>query len=457
MKKIKLIILFVLAACILVPSAAFAESPGIGNFEYVPRYTAGQFRDVREDQWFAGYVRSAYNFGFLRGTGAGLFEPERLLTLGEAVVLAARMRSVFFTQGAEFPTADPFFMPYVDYALRYNIIGNGERDFFAPATRAQFADMIYRSLPPGVFAQINNVPDFAIADVSPRDNFGNSIYALYRAGIFAGSDRFGTFFPNSTISRAESSAAMVRVANPALRVSMTLPAEIPAEAIFRRITDAVFMIETFDERERSIRTASGFFITSTGKALTNFHVFDFAASATVTLTNGNKYNIIGFHAVCLESNMAVFSIDAEYDNFNTLTLGNSDLAETGNLIYALGSPMQLMNSLSSGVVSSSSREVDGKYYIQFSAPISFGSGGSPLLNALGQVVGITYLSFTGGQNLNLAVPINRFWDVDILDIPVPFEQVRSLFEAGDGDGENGDYYDYENEYGDEYEDESVND
>ena len=465
MNKIKMFITLILAVSILGSSAALAESFGVGNFEYVPRYTQGQFRDVDHSHWFSEYVRSAYNFGLLRGTGADSFEPNRLLTLGEAVVLAARMRSVFFTGHADFPTARPFFLPYVDYALEYNIIDSGEMDFFAPATRAQLADMIFRSLPSHVFAQINHVSCFAIADVSPHDDFAQSIYALYRAGILRGSDRFGTFFPSSTITRAESSALLVRTVNPDSRVNITLPTEIPAEVIFSRVTDAVFMIETFDENGRSIRTASGFFLTSTGMALTNFHVFDFAESATVTLTNGNVYNIDGFYSVCMRSNLAVFSIDAEYDNFSTLTLGDSDLVETGNLIYALGSPMQLMNSLSSGVVSSRNREVNGRYYIQFSAPISFGSGGSALLNSLGQVIGITYLSFTGGQNLNLAVPINRFRDMVMLDSPVSFELARNVFDTNadtdddiDADEEADEEYDddfddlYEQPDGDEYED-----
>ena len=450
MEKIKTIIIIIIAILLLISGTAGSAGPDFSDFEYVSRYTAGQFSDVENSRWFSEYVRAAYNFGFLRGTNAGLFEPQRLLSLGEAAMLAVRMRGVFFARGADFPAEEPLFLPYVDYALKHDIIKCGDLDFFVPVTRAKFADMIYRSLPERVFAQINTVPDFAIPDVSPHDDFGQSIYALYRAGIFTGSDRFGTFFPNSELTRAEACAVTVRTANPALRVNTALPAAIPADIIFRRITDAVFMIETFDEYEMSIRTAGGFFLTSTGLALTNFHVFDFAVSATVTLTNGKVYAIAGFHAVCLESNLAVFSITSEYEHFDTLTLGDSDIIETGNRIYTLGNPMGLINSLSHGIVSSKSRLVNDRYYVQFSAPISFGSGGSPLINTLGQVIGVTYLSFTGGQNLNLAVPINRFRDMIIGENPVPIDQARYLFEPDIEYEDHEDYGDYEDceDYGD---------
>ena len=89
-----------------------------------------------------------------------------------------------------------------------------------------------------------------------------------------------------------------------------------------------------------------------------------------------------------------------------LHLADSDLVVTGNTVYALGSPRDLINSITDGIVSNTNRIVDGSTFMQFTAPISFGSGGSPVLNTLGQVVGVASSSFSYGQNLNLAVPVN---------------------------------------------------
>ena len=189
---------------------------------------------------------------------------------------------------------------------------------------------------------------------------------------------------------------------------------IPAAQIFRNSANAVFMLETFDNDEESIRTGSGFFISDTGLAVTNLHVIENAASATITLYDGEVYPVLGVHAVSEEFNLTIISIGSGDDDVDDdeiewqyLTLADSDLIETGNSVYAIGSPLGYINTMTAGIISNTKREVDGQTLIQFTAPISFGSGGSPLLNAVGQVIGVSSSSFSYGQNLNLAVPINH--------------------------------------------------
>ena len=63
--------------------------------------------------------------------------------------------------------------------------------------------------------------------------------------------------------------------------------------------------------------------------------------------------------------------------------------------------------MSDGIISSAEREIDGKIYIQTTAPISYGNSGGPLLDKQGKVVGITSSSFIDGQNLNLAIPVKE--------------------------------------------------
>jgi S1-C subfamily serine protease len=102
----------------------------------------------------------------------------------------------------------------------------------------------------------------------------------------------------------------------------------------------------------------------------------------------------------------MISVDSGIVGWSYLRLADSDLIEVGNTVYALGSPLGLINTMTEGIVSHKDREVDGDLMIQFTAPISFGSGGSALLNARGQVIGVASSSFSYGQNLNLAVPVN---------------------------------------------------
>ena len=100
------------------------------------------------------------------------------------------------------------------------------------------------------------------------------------------------------------------------------------------------------------------------------------------------------------------SVDIGSDGCEYLTLADSEYIETGNTVYTIGSPMGYQNTITSGIISCTKRVVEEETFIQFTAPISFGSGGSPLLNTRGHVVGVASSSFSYGQNLNLAVPIN---------------------------------------------------
>ena len=405
MKKVVTISLTTALILLLSASVLAASTDGFANFTDSGSYTAGQFRDVNANDWFAPYVEGAYNYGFFQGKSIDTFEPGGLLTLGEAVTLAARLMSIYQTGSAVFPESTPFYSVYADYALSNGII-DGHGDYSAEVTRSRFAELMFRALPAEAFPEVNAISDYAICDVTPDASYGSAVYTLYRAGVLSGSDRFGTFFPDSDITRAEACAVMVRLANPALRQRVALPSAIPAELIFTRSTDAVFLIETFDEFDDSIRTGSGFFISDSGYAVTNLHIFENAARAEITLSCGDVYPIRGAYAVSEENNLVIIAIDSDAGGWSYLNLADSDLIEVGNTVYALGSPLALINTITEGVVSSKSRELDGQVFIQFSAPISFGSAGSPVLNSLGQVIGVASSSFSYGQNLNLAVPVN---------------------------------------------------
>jgi serine protease Do len=163
---------------------------------------------------------------------------------------------------------------------------------------------------------------------------------------------------------------------------------------------------------------SGFLISPDGYILTNDHVAGNAKEITVTLTNGKKYkaDLIGTDRV---SDIALLKIDGT--NFPYLKLGNSDDVMIGEWAIALGNPFGLFEfndkpTVTVGVISATGmnlQEQDGRTYrgmIQTDAAINSGNSGGPLINTLGEVVGVNSVIFTPNQGnigIGFAIPIKK--------------------------------------------------
>jgi S1-C subfamily serine protease len=277
-------------------------------------------------------------------------------------------------------------------------------------TRAQYAEIIHASVAETALPVINNIAENGIYDVTRRDSCYNSVYALYRAGVLEGSDIYGGFHPNELISEEAAAVIDQRLRNPAERVQFSMPASIPAAEIFAEYSGAVISIDTFDENDRYIRSGTAFFISPDGTALTLPHVLEGAKRVEATLPDGGKTDMTALDPTAGEARIAVMRFQVSDTKF--FKLGSSDLVREGDEIYVISNPLEFTNSMTSGIIAKAVRVVDEETFIQFSAPISFGSGGGPLINTLGQVVGIASSSFTAGQNLNLAVPITDTYPIN---------------------------------------------
>lgn len=180
---------------------------------------------------------------------------------------------------------------------------------------------------------------------------------------------------------------------------------LTAQEVYAACAPAVFYLEVYDASGQALRSGSGFFLTSDGVAVTNYHVIEGAASAKITLSqDGSVYDVAGVYSYDADRDVALLQIQGSA--FPYLSLGDSDSVQSGETVYAIGSPLGLDNTISQGIISNASRVVDGQVYLQTSAAISSGSSGGALIDASGQVIGITSATFSEGQNLNLAVPIN---------------------------------------------------
>lgn len=218
MKKIMSFMLTtVLAASLYVPAAAASGS--LSNFKKVREYTPGQFTDVTADNIFAANIQAVYEYGIMGGKSGSLFDATGNLTVAQAIVMASRLHSIYMGNGAEFETATPWYQAYLDYALKEKIIPNGYDAYDVPVTRQVFAEILGGALPDSALKAVNTVEDKAIPDVDLDDA---AVYRLYRAGIISGNDGKGTFAPDANITRGAAAAIMARMANPDLRMAITL-------------------------------------------------------------------------------------------------------------------------------------------------------------------------------------------------------------------------------------------
>jgi len=174
------------------------------------------------------------------------------------------------------------------------------------------------------------------------------------------------------------------------------------EELSSMATAAVVLVQV--EAGNRSRQGSGFVVDQEGLILTNHHVIRDATNATVRLSSGDVYDRVSVMAVDERRDLAVLKIAGF--GLPTLPLGNSDSVRIGTDVIAIGSPLGLENTVSTGIVSGRRTEPKGFQLLQITAPASTGSSGGPVLLRDGRVVGIAASQFRNGQNLNFAVPIN---------------------------------------------------
>ena len=216
MKRLHLTSLLpVLLLALLLTVPASAEE-SLSNFKSVNTYKP--FTDVPASEWFAPSVQKAYELGLLRGDSDTTFNPDGDVTIMETVVLACRVHNIYYGGDGKFVQGDPWYQVYLDYAVDNGILWSASAyQIAAPATRAEFVEILAAALPEEALPAINTVesiPDVRTAEV---------IYRFYRAGILTGSDAYGTFQLDSPIVRAEVAAIAARLADPAERKHFSAP------------------------------------------------------------------------------------------------------------------------------------------------------------------------------------------------------------------------------------------
>ena len=160
---------------------------------------------------------------------------------------------------------------------------------------------------------------------------------------------------------------------------------------------------------------SGFVVSSDGLILTNAHVVDNSDDVEVTLKDGRTFpgKVMGTDSL---TDLAVIKIEA--DNLPAVTFADSEQLQPGEWAIAIGNPLGLDNTVTTGIVSATGRSsaqvgvADKRVsFIQTDAAINPGNSGGPLLNAKGEVIGINTAIIQNAQGLGFAVPINTARDI----------------------------------------------
>ena len=154
---------------------------------------------------------------------------------------------------------------------------------------------------------------------------------------------------------------------------------------------------------------SGFIINSKGIVITNNHVIAGAEDIVVTVDGDNDYKakVIGADPL---SDIAVLQIESN-DSFIPVKFGNSDKARIGDWVIAIGNPLGLGGTVTSGIISARNRTIGlSRYedYIQTDASINQGNSGGPLFDLNGDVIGINtaILGQSGSIGIGFAIPSN---------------------------------------------------
>ncbi len=226
----------------------------------------------------------------------------------------------------------------------------------------------------------------------------------------------------TNVDRPESFAKLVKAVQPAVvNIATTARAEAavipefrfpegsPFERYFRDFFGHGFPGQPeMGPGPKARALGSGFIIDPDGYVVTNNHVIDRAEEITITVNGGDHYpaKIIGRDP---KTDLAVLKIDADRP-LPYVEFGDSDTAQVGDWVIAVGNPFGLGGSVSAGIISARGRDIQsGPFddYLQIDAPINRGNSGGPLFDRDGKVIGINTAIFSpsgGNVGIGFAIP-----------------------------------------------------
>ena len=265
--------------------------------------------------------------------------------------------------------------------------------------------------------------------------FGKSVVVPFLSGIIGASLVIGTCFGVPTLRTKlleNSNSKQIMTSSNAVSDSSTSIVNISdysntSIAVAEKVLPSVVGITVtyqinsiFGGSATSDGAGSGIIISEDGYILTNNHVISSESSSYFAIEEATsiKINLYGsdetYEATVIGTDtytdLAVLKIDKT--GLTPATIGNSDNVKVGEFVMAIGNPLGMEYSVTSGIVSAVNREVESEgtvyYAIQTDAAINSGNSGGALVNANGEVIGVNTLklSGTGIEGIGFAIPIS---------------------------------------------------
>jgi serine protease Do len=224
--------------------------------------------------------------------------------------------------------------------------------------------------------------------------------------------------PRTSISGITKSSAAVSTGTATSALLDSTPQFYTAGAASSAARDVQDLVKQLGQAVVQVRTpeglGSGFFVNPDGYLITNFHVIEGDTEISVEVysqdSNGqlarDTYKQVRIVAINKFHDLALLHIeDKNAPKFKYLTLGSSDALNVGDEVFAVGSPMGLERTVTEGIVSTKTRELEGELYLQTTTQINPGNSGGPLFNLAGEVVGVTNMKIMFGEGLGFAIPV----------------------------------------------------
>ena len=226
-------------------------------------------------------------------------------------------------------------------------------------------------------------------------NFATQVYAKDIPGSFA--DLAERLIPS--VVNISTTTTVVTNTNPF--PGFQFPPGSPFEDMFKEFGTP--------QKRKASALGSGFIIDSKGIVITNNHVIANAEDIVVTVNGDKDYRakVIGADPL---SDIAVLQIDSK-EKFIPVNFGNSDKARIGDWVIAIGNPLGLGGTVTSGIISARNRSIGLSRYedfIQTDASINSGNSGGPLFDMSGDVIGINtaILGKSGNIGIGFSIPSN---------------------------------------------------
>ncbi|MGE3954509.1 MAG: S1C family serine protease [Parachlamydiales bacterium] len=209
-------------------------------------------------------------------------------------------------------------------------------------------------------------------------------------------------------------------------IKQRLPKHTPAET-YANNSDAVVLINVFDQDGIPVARGSGFNISPEGLIITNLHVILQGHHLEVVFPKQAPYKQAKVLALSTpELDLAILTLHQH--NLPTIAGFKTVPVAPGDPVFVVGNPKGLVNSISEGIVAGIREEGPLTLY-QITAPISSGSSGGPVFNEYGEVIGVANSIMVDAQNLNFSISVDELDRLFVLSKPLALAELMDKIKS----------------------------